>query len=60
MRSNDHKLVAQICGNFERENKALLNTLETLIYYSRGCLSREDGFALTPFERENKVRNTFR
>jgi hypothetical protein len=53
--SRDADLIAAVINTFARDNEALFDQLYQIQYYSRGCLSRDDIWAMAPIERDKWV-----
>lgn len=49
------EIIEQVIRSFTQQNEDLVKSLIQIRYYSRGALSRDDVWALTPAERELEV-----
>lgn len=50
--SRQPEFINQVVSTLSRESDALLNELIALQYYSRGAISRDDAYSMTPGERQ--------
>ena len=53
--TKDPELYAKLMDSFTRSNESLAKTINFLVYYFRGGITRDDAWAMSPAERELAV-----
>jgi len=53
--TNNGELIQTVINSFTRDNEALIEQLNQILYWFRGAMTRDDVWALTPAERDRAV-----
>jgi hypothetical protein len=53
--SKNPETITSVISSFTRQNEALLDLIDQLLYYYRGALQRDDAWALSYVEREMMI-----
>ena len=53
--SGDRSLVNEVLLSYVRENEILVDQLDSILYWFRGAITRDDVWAMSPHEREKSI-----
>lgn len=53
--SGDRFIINEVLTSYVKENEILVDQLESILYWFRGAITRDDVWAMSPHEREKSI-----